>query len=568
MAKKQAQTPATRYQEKLQKQTTKHSLFVVLIAFVSFIATFTLYISGFNLYRAHENNRWLSESFSALQRGYTDFIMGDAVRELLVQYLDGELSDNAVAQQFHGFERNMPVGADIVLSDIRGGYVYTTLNSEEAQHLIIFDSIMHARMRRQHTEAVYNTVYYLKGTSARYVFARNVYAADGTYIGNVSIYIDGDEWNSQLRARQVDGIITDLAGNVVASSSRSLVDGLNRFTPGTTMSFTRDGLQYWMRQMTNDSYGVRFYSLVYDSTITQYLALGLLAFCIIAVIVMLLARRLARNIADINAASIGTLMTEIDKVRHQGGDSHIHMESDDEFTTIAAHINDMVDSINALGRRNLALTELNAVMEIKQLEAQFDPHFLYNTLEAIRYAIQIDPASADAVIRKLTKLLRYSISGGDSIMRLEEDMAYLKDYLDIIQFRYAERFSYDIDVAPECAALLVPKLLLQTLCENSIKYGFKDKGELHIAITCETQGDHLVLRVADNGTGIEPGRLREVEDIMRSEQGDGVHIGLHYVARRIALQYGAAGHVDIKSDYGHGTVIEIKIERGALDSGI
>lgn len=566
--KEKKNTPTMRYKEKLQKQITKHSLLVILIAFLSFIITFTVYITGFNLYRARENNLWLEQSFTEIHDEYESFIKDNDTARMLEQYLLGTISGNTVAQQFYGFERGMTIGADIVMSDQNGMQTYTTLSDEEALHLVVFDRIMHARMNEQKTTAVYTSVYYLKGGSARYVFARNVYDNSGDYIGNISIYIKGDEWNSYLRSKQVDGIITDSSGNVIASSNRSLVDGFNRFLPESTVTFVRDNLQYWMHTLNDDAHGIRFYSLVYDSSITRYLFLGLLAFGLIAAIVMLPTRRLAGNIADINTTSMRALMAEIDKVREQGGDSHIELQSDDEFMTIASHINDMLDSTNALSKRNMALTELNAAMEIKQLEAQFDPHFLYNTLEAIRYAIQLDPASADVVIRKLTQLLRYSISGKDSMVRLGDDMEYLKSYLDIIQFRFADKFSYTIQIDKSFEPLMIPKLLLQTLIENSIKYGFRDKNVLHIDISCIEDEERFILQVSDNGMGMKPERLQQVRHNMQSEEGDGVHLGLHYVARRIALQYGSAGRVQVKSRYGEGTTVEIVIEKEALENGI
>ncbi|MCE5235101.1 MAG: histidine kinase [Clostridiaceae bacterium] len=557
-----------RYKEKLQRQISRHSLFVVLICFFSFATTFALYITGQSLYRAYENNLWLAESFTATYDGYYDYITDDDMAQMMERYFEGAASEKAVIQQFYSFEGGMLIGGDILFFDAHGSSMFTTLNSADLAHIVVFDHIIHSHMLKNESREVYNAAYYLRGSSSRYAFARNIYDDAGSYLGSVSIYLDGDKWDSLLRTMQVDGVITDLSGSVIASSNRSLVDNFNRFKPDSPLTYRTENHQFWIREASDELRAVRFYSLVYDSTLPQYFALGLLTFGIIAVVVMLLARKLAVNIASLNTASMSALMSGIDEVREAGGDVRIRLESDDEFATIATHINGMLDSINALSERNLALAELNSVMEMKQLEAQFDPHFLYNTLEAIRYAIQIDPEGADAVIIKLTKLLRYSISGGEGLARLCGDIAFLRDYLDIVRFRFAERFSYEIEVAEECAELPVPKLLLQALVENSIKYGFHGKGRLLVVIRCTLENDALRMTVSDDGTGIGPERLEEIKKYMQSERGDGTHYGLHYIARRIALQYGPKGSVRIESEPGKGTCVEIMIDRESLGNGI
>lgn len=559
---------ALRYREKLQRQISRHSLFVVLICFFSFVVTFALYIIGQSLYRAYENNLWLAETFTVTYDGYYGYITDGDMAQMMGRYFGGAASERAVTQQFYSFEGGMLIGGDILIFDASESSMFTTLNPADLAHISVFDHIIHSRMLESGSREVYNAAYYLRGSSSRYVFARNVYDDAGGYLGSVSIYLDGDKWNGLLRTMQVDGVITDLSGSVIASSNRSLVDNFNTFKPNSPLIYRAENHQFWIREASDELRAVRFYSLVYDSTLPQYFTLGLLTFGIIAIVVMLLARKLAVNIASINTASMGALMSGIDEVRKAGGEVRICLESDDEFTTIAAHINGMLDSIKALSERNLALAGLNAVMEMKQLEAQFDPHFLYNTLEAVRYAIQIDPEGADAVIIKLTKLLRYSISGGEGIVRLSGDIAFLRDYLDIIKFRFAERFSYEIEVAEECAELPVPKLLLQALVENSVKYGFQDKGRLLVVIRCTLENGALRMSVSDDGTGSGPERLEEIKKYMRSERSDGAHYGLHYVARRIALQYGPKGSVSIESEPGKRTCVEILIDRESLENGI
>lgn len=148
------------------------------------------------------------------------------------------------------------------------------------------------------------------------------------------------------------------------------------------------------------------------------------------------------------------------------------MEGEDEFILIADNINSMVDEINALHVKNSELADIRRLSEIKQLEAQFNPHFLYNTLDTIRYSILMDQRIAADLIIQMTALLRYSINNDLDQVHFSEDLKYTYMFLKIQKYRFNDRFAYEVNVDEACGEFLVPKLLLQPILENSIKYGF------------------------------------------------------------------------------------------------
>lgn len=127
------------------------------------------------------------------------------------------------------------------------------------------------------------------------------------------------------------------------------------------------------------------------------------------------------------------------------------IDRDNEFKMIAEAYNETITSLKEQMENNQKMTELLALAQTKQLESQFNPHFLYNTLENIRYMCKLEPATAERMVFSLSKLLRYSLDGSREQVTLEEDLGHLNNYLSILEMRFGSRFEYKIDIAPECS---------------------------------------------------------------------------------------------------------------------
>ena len=121
----------------------------------------------------------------------------------------------------------------------------------------------------------------------------------------------------------------------------------------------------------------------------------------------------------------------------------------------------MVRSIQELSQRNMDLVEVNSRMEMQNLQAQINPHFIYNTLDNIRYLIPADPQRAQQLIGRFIGILRYSINNTKHNVTVREDLKYLQDYLVIQSTRFGANFSYEIDIDDACMEFIIPKLLLQ-----------------------------------------------------------------------------------------------------------
>lgn len=197
--------------------------------------------------------------------------------------------------------------------------------------------------------------------------------------------------------------------------------------------------------------------------------------------------------------------------------------------------------------------------QLQLLQAQVNPHFLYNTLDTIIWLIEGGmPDDAVEMISSLSVFFRTSLSKGNDIIPLSEEKRHTVSYLEIQQSRYRDILEFEIDIPEEFDGMMVPKLSIQPLAENAIYHGIKNKrGGGKILIEGEKDGEDLILRVTDNGKGMTAEHLEEIRRSIRT--GERAGFGLAAVAERLRLYYGAGYGMEIRSQEGRGTVVEIRI---------
>jgi len=186
------------------------------------------------------------------------------------------------------------------------------------------------------------------------------------------------------------------------------------------------------------------------------------------------------------------------------------------------------------------------------LRTQLDPHFLFNTLNAVSSQVERDPRLARAMIEQLGDLLRLSLdSHGKQSIRLRDELAFTDRYLALQKIRFGDRLQIEFDVATDAANAFVPSLVLQPLVENAIRHGLssKLKGGL-LQVSAHRLDEHLVLQVEDNGVGLAPGWS------MEEDSG----IGLRLTRERLASRYpDSSSRFEISSRASGGTVVSIAL---------
>ena len=272
----------------------------------------------------------------------------------------------------------------------------------------------------------------------------------------------------------------------------------------------------------------------------------------IAVVIVLLVYTMAGPIKRLSRA-----MGQVQK-----GDFTVRVSNKrkDEIGELTESFNYMLEEINTLIRQvyQEKIAQKNA--EVQALQAQINPHFLYNTLDSVNWML-IDREEYDIsdIILSLAGLMRYSIEDEHAFVPLEKEIGYVQCYLKIQKNRLEERLEYSLEVEEN----LVPKLILQPIVENAITHGIEPRNRKgNISITIKGVGDDMIISVEDNGIGMTLSQLSHIRDELPDIEKEGhTGIGIRNVDRRIRLHYGDPYGIVIESIYGKGTIVSLRIPK-------
>ena len=219
------------------------------------------------------------------------------------------------------------------------------------------------------------------------------------------------------------------------------------------------------------------------------------------------------------------------------------------------HINDLINK-NYISQINEKTARLIA------LEAQLNPHFLYNTLQAISTeAILSGNKKIPPMINAIASMLRYSIKDGDFSL-LEQELKYVSDYLFLQQSRFDEHLGYELLIDEETRKITIPKISILTLVENSILHGMEEEvSQIRIWVETSLEDDLLKICVRDNGCGMNPEKLDALKSRLREsvEHRNETGIGLTNLYSRLTLLYNGLADMKIESTYLKGTAVTLLI---------
>ncbi len=233
----------------------------------------------------------------------------------------------------------------------------------------------------------------------------------------------------------------------------------------------------------------------------------------------------------------------------------------DEIGQLVFHYNAMVDRIQQLIAEQAETADKLKVSEAKALQAQINPHFLYNMLDMINWLAQSGKQKEVSIaVQTLSQFYKLTLSKKNIMTPIREELKHVELFVKLQNMRYEDSITFIIDVPDEIMDCQIPKLILQPIVENSIQHGIfeKESKEGTIVIMAWTEGDDIVFTVSDTGVGILPEKLPTILD-GNDEGGTGSNIGIYNTHLRLQLLYGESYGLHFESTYGQNTEVTVKI---------
>lgn len=274
------------------------------------------------------------------------------------------------------------------------------------------------------------------------------------------------------------------------------------------------------------------------------LAFGILTSLILTSSITKPISRLRRLIVEAEGGNLN--------VKYEGGSSY-------DVDKLGKSFNAMIERIRSLLTLVVEEQKNKRKAEIDALQAQINPHFLYNTLDTIHWmAKDYGAADIEDVISALTKLFRIGLSNGNEFITLKDELTHVESYLYIQKIRYEDKLNYTVEADESLLGLTVLKLIIQPLVENAIYHGIKPKaGNGHILVKVYAQSDMLCIDIIDDGVGVPPEKLSRMNDeLSRREKGGG--FGVFNVNERLALYFGPNYGVRLQSSPAGGALSRLR----------
>ena len=335
-----------------------------------------------------------------------------------------------------------------------------------------------------------------------------------------------------------------------------------------TLSVKTGKGRYYVRFKTSQRTGWKTVSVISYDALMADIDRMIAIYAAMLVATLVLVQYLSLRLSDNITRPIKSLRDLMRKTEEGNLSLRFESTSKDEINDLGLSFNHMLKRIEQLLERVRQEEDQKRKAELKIVQEQFKPHFLYNTLDTINWMAR-EHGARDIVglVDALTNVFRISLSHGKDYITIREEVSYISNYLYVQKTRYEDKLIFEVNADEECMTTMVPKLILQPLLENAIYHGIKLKrGTGHIAVDVHRRGDMICMAVSDDGKGMDESTRDSLRKLLQTGQGSGEvnpddnqSFGLYYVRERLQLRYGDNYRVDVESTVDIGTTISIYI---------
>lgn len=377
---------------------------------------------------------------------------------------------------------------------------------------------------------------------------------DGKYLGKLGIVFYKDAINDivkeYLDSKQGLIFIKNRQGEIIFTNTDKSIEEID---------LNED---YIIDEYSFDENGV--YVTFYDNKKVIYEENRKLITTIILLIVLslLLIITMSNYLTNIFIKPIKKISAAVNKVSQGDYSTRVTIETHDELKELGDNLNLMTEKIDILINEVYSKELHEKQARIAALTAQINPHFLYNTLDMVKSMAELEGVDEiGEIVKALSGMFRYATRTDDLLVPITDEIENVKNYIKIIDARFGQEIKFSFDLDESILDFSIIKLCLQPLVENAVTHGLRGKdGEKRIIIQVEKKED-LVLRIIDNGLGMNQERLKEVNNGLTMNQSTNYEsIGLSNINRRLNLYYGQENSISITSEIGVGTTVSINIK--------
>ena len=496
----------------------------------------------------------IEEEFNAYEESAISISQNIDIQKILM----GEYSiNNDIYENFYNIVNERRIRSIFHIYNISGENVMTNAINQSNDNInaysYMWGIIKKMNANPDETAMQLNRVQINANTRTVYSIGKSI-VNNGKVIGFVVFDILENELNDVISLYSNENVvITDKYNNNIISTNNALLDRIGKLRKIEDS----ENLKVIVSEKVNGNIYIHTFKSI--SFINNIYFIGELFLIVLFSIMLILMIYYANKIAISKTKSVDELLDGISSVQNGDFTNKVSIKTNDEFELIGDYYNEMVIKVQELIEKNKEEAMQVTLSQIKLLESQFNPHFIFNTLEMLRYMIKAKDDSSEKVLLSMSRILRYSIDNTIRTTKLIEDIKYIQDYLTIQKFRFGNKFDYNISIRDECKNCTIPKLIIQPIVENSIKYGFQDKDYLLINVNSYIKKNNLIIDIIDNGEGISREELFEIKRILNNSDNSSTHIGLYNVQKRISLLYGQEFGIKIESEKEKGTKVSIKL---------
>lgn len=558
-----------KYKFKLEQEMNKYTKRVILIFLTLFIITTLL--AALISQRVSVNEAW--SDFSSILDGIYNHFEENITQQLqnaqIKDFIENQEDETQVYMVYYDFLATSKIHCDLVVSDSKSNVLFDTsarnengfLEYEQNKNITSkVDKYVSPNTNQKYVTSIIRS----RNGITNIVLSTSVYD-DNELIGYLSYYYDEKSLTEELDSKQLSGAIIDGFGNVITKTNQEFVQGnLQRIANG----YDTDGFvfnkNHKLLRIDTFAYkeGITFVCVSFVSELLMILFISSIFMIIFTIATFFISKTYVKILAKNNTESIDDLIEQMNIIRQGNLDYRIQLKTNDEFESLAEDVNTMVAAIQTITKENADLYYSNKYNEIKQLEAQFNPHFVYNTLETIRYSVDFNPKAASQMILSLTAILRYSIDNEHNEVFFSEDLEIIEQYIYIQKQRFEDRLIVEFDIEDDCLQQKIPRLMLEPIISNSIQNGYSRQSVLRIGVKGYIENNHMYVIVEDDGSGMDEDILAILNENLESSRNETNHHGLFNINRRLALMFGDNSSLHLESIVNVGTKVVIKIELG------